>query len=76
MQRMTDFVPVPEHRAAHYRRAGQDGSSPPQPEARAHLAERGMARFKRPGRRETLPELPVTSVGKVDRGRLRELAAL
>jgi 2,3-dihydroxybenzoate-AMP ligase len=43
-------------------------------EARTFLTERGLARFKLPDRLETISDLPVTSVGKVDKRRLRELA--
>jgi 2,3-dihydroxybenzoate-AMP ligase len=43
-------------------------------EARAYLVERGVARFKLPDRLETIAELPATSVGKVDKRQLQELA--
>ncbi len=43
-------------------------------EVQAHLAARGMARYKWPESVERLAELPLAGPGKVDRRRLRELA--
>ena len=42
---------------------------------RAHLDGRGLARYKWPEFLEEVPELPLAGPGKVDRRRLRELAA-
>jgi 2,3-dihydroxybenzoate-AMP ligase len=38
---------------------------------RVHFDERGVARFKHPERLELVDELPVTSVGKIDKAALR-----
>ena len=42
------------------------------PEVRAHLEALGVAKFKWPERLEWVDELPKTSVGKLDKKRLRE----
>ena len=42
------------------------------PEVRAHLEALGVAKFKWPERLEWVEELPKTSVGKLDKKRLRE----
>jgi len=42
---------------------------------RAHLAGNGIAAFKLPEKLLLRPELPLTSVGKIDKKRLRELVA-
>ncbi|RLM24490.1 2,3-dihydroxybenzoate-AMP ligase [Brenneria alni] len=41
---------------------------------RRHLREQGIADYKLPDRFESLPALPETPVGKVDKQRLREMA--
>jgi 2,3-dihydroxybenzoate-AMP ligase len=51
------------------------GRAPTLMEVRTFLADRGLARYKLPDRLETIDELPVTAVGKVDKGRLRTTAA-
>ncbi|MGH3356578.1 MAG: AMP-binding enzyme, partial [Nocardioidaceae bacterium] len=38
--------------------------------------ERGVARFKTPERLEILEALPLTNVGKIDKGALRQLLAV
>ncbi|MGC0370954.1 (2,3-dihydroxybenzoyl)adenylate synthase [Microbacterium sp. SLBN-111] len=42
---------------------------------RAHFDASGVAAFKRPERLETVAELPLTKVGKIDKKALRELLA-
>ena len=42
------------------------------PEVQAHLEALGVAKFKWPERLEWVDELPKTSVGKLDKKRLRE----
>ena len=42
---------------------------------RAHLAERGVARYKWPVEVRVLQEIPLSGPGKVDRRTLRELAS-
>ena len=44
-------------------------------DARNFLRAHGIADFKLPDRIETIPALPKTKVGKVDRGHLKQLIA-
>ncbi|MGW7056655.1 (2,3-dihydroxybenzoyl)adenylate synthase [Streptomyces sp. NPDC054887] len=53
-----------------------DGSSAPTVQAlRAFLLERGVAAFKLPDRVETVADLPLTAIGKIDKRALRRVLA-
>lgn len=48
------------------------GHEPTLASVRAHLEAQGIAAFKLPDRLETVPEIPMTKVGKLDKKALRE----
>ncbi|EGD54958.1 (2,3-dihydroxybenzoyl)adenylate synthase [Gordonia neofelifaecis] len=50
---------------------GRDTTAPSLPDVRSFLADRGLASFKLPDRFHAIDELPVTSVGKIDKAALR-----
>ncbi|MET9971150.1 AMP-binding protein [Streptomyces sp. NPDC006356] len=71
-------VPVPDdllgERTCAFVVPAPDAEAPGRKEAAAFLRERGLAPYKIPDRVEVLDALPVTAVGKTDKGALTSLA--
>jgi non-ribosomal peptide synthetase component E (peptide arylation enzyme) len=49
-----------------------EGEVPTLADLREHLSRRGLADYKLPDRLEVLDTFPLTNIGKVDKGRLRD----